>query len=153
MRRCRIPGVGHGVEGLEEIERQKKQSLPLHGRREGKISMGWRRILTLRVAREGKVKPFKSLFERGLSTGQKGEKFFRKLADAPFQMKEGSDGVGRKEGESPAGETSSAFRMVCPLAWHRLPARGGYSLQVHPVVLLGHGADGAQCHEGGHRDL
>ena len=60
---------------MEAIERRKKQSLPLHGRRERKVGMGWRRILTLRVAREGKVKPVKSLFERGLSTGQKGEKF------------------------------------------------------------------------------
>ena len=34
-----------------------------------------------------------------------------------------------------------------------MPARGGGSLQVHPVFLPGHGADGAQCREGGHRDL
>ena len=78
--------------------------------------MGWCRILTLPVAREGKLKPVKSLFERGLSTGQKGEKFFQKLADAPFQIKEGSGGVGRKEGESPTGETLYVFLMVCPLA-------------------------------------
>ena len=60
---------------MEALERRKKQSLPLHGRREGKGSMGWRRILTLRVAREGKLKPVKSLFERGLLTGQKGGNF------------------------------------------------------------------------------
>ena len=115
--------------------------------------MGWRRILTLRVAREGKLKPVKSLFERGLSTGQKGEKFLCKLPDAPFQMEEGSGGIRRKEGESPTGETSSVFLVVHPLAWHRLPARGGDSLQVNPVVLPGHGADGAQCPKGSHRDL
>ena len=90
--------------------------------------MGWRHILTLRVAREGKLKPVKSLLVRGLSTGQKGEKFFRKLANAPFQMEEGSGGVGRKEGDSPSGETLSIFLVAHPLAWHRLPARGGYSL-------------------------
>ena len=61
---------------MEVLEHRKKQSLPLHGRQEVKVSMGWRRILTLRVAREGKLKPVKSLFERGLSTGQKGEEFF-----------------------------------------------------------------------------
>ena len=115
--------------------------------------MGWRRILTLRVAREGKLKPVKSLLVRGLSTGQKGEKFFRKLAEAPLQMEEGSSSVRRKEGESPAGETWSVFLMARPLAWHRLPARGGDSLQVHLVVLPGHGADGALYREGGHRDL
>ena len=115
--------------------------------------MGWRRILTLRVAREGKLKPVKSLPVRGPLTSQKGEKCFRKLADTPFQMEEGSGGVRRKEGESLAGEASSVFLMARPLAWHCLPARGGDSLQVHPVVLPGHGADGAQCREGGHRDL
>ena len=78
---------------------------------------------------------------------------FGKLANAPFQRKEGSNGVRRKEGESLAGETSSIFLMVCPLAWHRLPARGGDSLQVHTVVLPGHGADGAQCREGGHWNI
>ena len=103
--------------------------------------MGWRRILTLCVAREGKLKPVKSLFERGLSTGQKGEIFFRKLAEAPFQMEEGSGSVRRKEGESPAGDTWSVFLMARPLAWHRLSAGGGESFQVHLVVLPGHGAD------------
>ena len=68
-------------------------------------------------------------------------------------MEEGSGGIRRKEDESPTGETSSVFLVVHPLAWHRLPARGGDSLQVHPVVLLVHGADGAQCLKGGHRDL
>ena len=60
---------------MEALERRKKQSLPLHGQREGKVSMGWRRTLNLHVAREGKLKPVKSLFKRGLSTVQKGEKF------------------------------------------------------------------------------
>ena len=68
-------------------------------------------------------------------------------------MEEGSGGVGRKEGESPTGETSSVFLVFYPLAWHRLPARGGDSLHVNPVVLPGHGADGAQCRKGGHRDI
>ena len=57
---------------MEALECRRKSSLPLHGRREGKFIMGWCRILTLRVAHEGKLKPVKSLFERGLSTGQKG---------------------------------------------------------------------------------
>ena len=60
---------------MEALKRRKKQSLPLHGRQEGKVGMGWRRILTLRVPREGKLKLVNSLFERGLLTGQKGEKF------------------------------------------------------------------------------
>ena len=115
--------------------------------------MGWRRILTLLVARAGKLKLVNSLLVTGLLTNQKGENFFQKLTDAPFQMEEKSVGIGRKEGESLTGETSSVFLVVHPIAWHRLPARGGDSLQVNPVVLPGHGANGAQCREGGHRDL
>ena len=61
---------------MKALERRKKQSLPLHRQQEGKVSMDWRRILTLRVARKGKLETVKSLLVRGLSTIQKGEKFF-----------------------------------------------------------------------------
>ena len=68
-------------------------------------------------------------------------------------MEKGRGCIWREEGESPSGEASSLFLADTPRAWPRLPARGGDSLQMHPVVIPGHGADGAQCPKGSHRDL
>ena len=57
MRRCSSLGIGPGVRSLEALEHKKKQRPPLHGQQEGKVSMGWRQKLALRVALEGKLKP------------------------------------------------------------------------------------------------
>ena len=55
--------------------------------------MGRRRILAFCVAREGELDPFESLLVRGLSIIQQREELFVKLADALFQMNEGSGGI------------------------------------------------------------
>ena len=107
--------------------------------------MGWRRILAFCVTREGKLKPVEGLLVRRLSIGHQRKEFFWKRADAPFQMEEGRGGIWREEGESQTREASYLLLADRPLAWHCLPARGGGSLQMQTVVILGHGVDGVQC--------
>ena len=115
--------------------------------------MGWHRILAFCVAREGKLKPVQSLLVRRLSIGQKRKEFFRKLSDAPFQIKEERGGILREESESLSREASYLFISDRPLAWHCMSDRGGEYIQMHLVVIPGHGADGAQCPKVIHWDL
>ena len=105
------------------------------------------------VACEGELKPVESLLVRRLLIGQQKEELFGKRAGALFQMEEGRSSIWREESESPGREASSLFLSDIPIAWHHLPARGGDSLQMQPVVILGHGADGAQRPKGSHQDL
>ena len=107
--------------------------------------MGWRRILEFCIDREVKLKPVEGLLIRRLLIGKQRKKLFRKLTNASFHMEEGHCGIWREESESPTREALSFFFSDHPLAWHSLPARGGDSLQMHQVVIRGHGVDSAQC--------
>ena len=149
-RRCSTPGVGPEVEGLEALERWEKQSPPLHGQHEGKGSIGGHRILRFWVAREGKLQ---TPPVGRLSIGQHIEQFPGEGADAPFRMEKGRVSIWREEGENPLGKDLSLYLASCPLAWRRLPYRGGDSLQMHLVVIPGHNAGGVPCLEGSHRYL
>ena len=54
----------------------RAKRLPLHGRREGKFSIGWSHILTFGVAREGKIQPVEGLIVVMPLAGQLREQFF-----------------------------------------------------------------------------
>ena len=68
-------------------------------------------------------------------------------------MKEGSGSIWWEEGKSQERVASSLFVCARPLAWRHLTAGGGDSLQMYPVVLPGHGANGTQCPKGSHLDI